>query len=187
MDGKTLQDKSLQDYSLNFLIEKYFSHFVLKDAIEAKKVHLKKLLNKEYKRCKDIISNSDKKTSFELNRKKGELILANMYTPVLSNGFGEKVLLDGVEIALDTSKTLSENAQHYFALYQKGKVAAQVQMKRQNEAKENLEYLDSIIFSVENAVRSDVLDEIEEELTEFLSAQRGGAKNNTTKQEKISV
>ena len=60
-------------------------------------------------------------------------------------------------------------------------------MKRQNEAKENLEYLDSIIFSVENAVRSDVLDEIEEELTEFLSAQRGGAKNNTTKQEKISV
>lgn len=187
LDGKTLQDKSLQDYSLNFLIEKYFSHFVLKDAIEAKKVHLKKLLNKEYKRCKDIISNSDKKTSFELNRKKGELILANMYTPVLSNGFGEKVLLDGVEIALDTSKTLSENAQHYFALYQKGKVAAQVQMKRQNEAKENLEYLDSIIFSVENAVRSDVLDEIEEELTEFLSAQRGGAKNNTTKQEKISV
>lgn len=170
--------------SLNFLIEKYFSYFVLKDKLEAKKTHLKKLLNKEYKRCKDIISNFCKKTSFELNRKKGELIFAHMHS---LQEAGENVILDGIEIALDTSKTLSENAQYYFALYQKGKVAREIQLEREKRAKESVEYLDSVLFSIDNAVQPDILDEIEEELNEFLTAQRGGVLNSAVKQTKISV
>ena len=57
-----------------------------------------------------------------------------MYTPELSGGYGERVLLDGVEILLDTAKTLPENAQHYFSLYQKGKVASEVQSEREKKA-----------------------------------------------------
>lgn len=178
------------DLTLNFLIETYFSHFVLSDALGAKKTHLKKLLSREYKRCKDTVLNSKKKTSYELNRKKGELILANMYTPELSNGFSEKILLDGIEISLDTTKTLSENAQRYFSLYQKGKTAKEVQDKREKEAKENLEYLDGIIFSIENAENLDVLDGIEEELTEFsgsICSNNRGTDTKSAKQEKINI
>lgn len=186
-EGLCLNGKKAEGCSLNSLIEKYFSYFVLKDAVETKKEHLKKLLNKECKKYRDTISNSLKKTSHELNRKKGELILANMYTPELSGGYGERVLLDGVEILLDTAKTLPENAQHYFSLYQKGKVASEVQSEREKKAKENLEYLESILFSIENAALPDVLDEIQEELSEFLTAQKGGAKNSSAKQEKVNV
>ncbi len=175
-------NSSIKDFSLNFLIEKYFSHFVLSDVLGAKKSYLKKLLGKEYKRYKDTILNSNKKNSYELNRKKGELILANMYTPELSNGFGEKILLDGIEISLDTTKTLPENAQRYFSLYQKGKTAKEIQDKREKEAKDNLEYLDGIIFSIENVKDIDTLDEIEEELTDFLGSAYGN--NATGKKEK---
>jgi len=167
--GKVL-GTGVEALSLNFLIEKYFSYFVLKNAVDIKKGHLKKLVLKEYKRYKGTVLNADKKTSFELNRKKGELLLTYMYT--LEN-LDKKVILDGVEIALDVSKTVSENAQHYFALYQKGKTADEIQKARKKEAEENLKYLDEIIFSIENAKTPDTLDEIEEELDEFLYHQAG--------------
>lgn len=174
--GRVSFGTGVQNPSLNFLIEKYFSHFVLKDLTGAKKAHLKRLLGKEYKRCQDIVLNSGKKTSHELQRKKGELLLAHMYELQDTGETPEKVLFEGVEIALDTSKTLSENAQRYFALYQKGKTASEIQAVREKEAKANLEYLDSILFSIENARAADVLDEIEDELNEFLAREKGVAR-----------
>ncbi len=172
--------------SLNFLIEKYFSYFVLKDLIGAKKAHLTRLLGKEYKRCKDIVSNSSKKNSYELHRKKGELLLAYMYI-FKDVTAGDKVVLEGVEISLDTSKTIPENAQRYFALYQKGKTAKEIQEKREEEAKSVLEYLDSILFSIENARSVEVLDEIEEELSEFFIKEKGGSKKPLLKEKNTKI
>ena len=62
------------------------------------------------------------------------------------------------------------------------------QKKRKFEAQNNIKYLEEILFSVENADRPDILDEIEEELNEYLLNERGfganGASSNNKGKEK---
>lgn len=151
--------------TLNSLVERYFSHFVLSDLLFNRKNALKKLVNREIKRYLDIISNADKKTSYLAYKQVGELILANIYK--IPAGV-DKITLDGVEILMDSLKSPSENAQRYFALYTKGKTANEVLKARCSEAKGHLEYLNEIMFSIENADRTSVLDEIRDEINEFL-------------------
>ncbi len=154
---------------LNGLIEAYFSHFVLKDLMQTRKSRLQKILKKEFKKQNDVILNSDKKSNYLSHKEKGDLILANIYK--IKEG-DKKFETDGIEIILDENKTPAQNAQGYFALYTKGKKAAEILEKRKVEAKDNIEYLNEISFSIENADRPDILDEIEEELNEYSDAQR---------------
>ncbi len=155
--------------SINSLIEKYFSYFVMKDLIQTRKNRLQKILKKEYKRQNDIILNSDKRSNYLSYKEKGDLILANIYK--IKEG-DKKFETDGIEIILDENKTPAQNAQCYFALYSKGKKAAEVLEKRKIEAENNIKYLDEILFSIENADRPDILDEIEEELSEYSDSMR---------------
>ncbi len=154
---------------LNGLIEAYFSHFVLKDLMQTRKSRLQKILKKEFKKQNDVILNSDKRSNYLSHKEKGDLILANIYK--IKEG-DKKFETDGIEIILDENKTPAQNAQGYFALYTKGKKAAEILEKRKVEAKDNIEYLNEISFSIENADRPDILDEIEEELNEYSDAQR---------------
>ncbi len=154
---------------LNSLIEKYFSHFVMKDLIETRKNTLEKILRKELKRYKDIILNSNKKADYLSYKEKGNLILANIYR--IKEG-DKELNIEGTKIILDENKSPSLNAQEYFALYTKGKKAAGILEKRKLEAEKNIEYLKEILFSIENADRPDILDEIEEELDDFLNSIR---------------
>ncbi len=150
--------------TLNGLIEKYFSYFVLKDLVQGRKNTLLRQIQKEFKRNNDIILNSDKKSNYLAYKEKGDLILANIY----KINKGDKILAtEGFEIILDENKTPSENAQWYFALYSKGKKAKEVLEKRKLEAEQNIQYLNEILFTIKNADRPDILDEIEDEISEF--------------------
>ena len=163
------QAANISDIKMNWLIEKYFSHFVMKDLMENKKAGLRRVLSKEIKRYKDIILNSDKKNSYLLHKQKGDLILANIYN--IKKG-DKKAVLEGIEIILDETKSPSENAQRYFSLYSKGKTAKEISEKRKEAAKKNLEYLNDILFSVENADMPGILDEIEDEIDIFFRKSR---------------
>lgn len=156
---------NVPDYNnLNSLIERYFSYFVLKDLVQGRKNTLLKQVQKEFKRNNDIILNSDKKANYLVHKEKGDVILANIYKIKK----GDKIFKTGdIEIVLDENKTPSENAQGYFALYSKGKKAKEVLEKRKLEAEDNIEYLNEILFTIKNADKPDILDEIEEELNEF--------------------
>ncbi len=160
-----IEPVNMVDIKMNYLIEKYFSHFVMKDLMENKKAGLRRVLAKEIKRYKDIILNSDKKNSYLLHKQKGDLILANIYN--IKKG-DKKVVLDGIEIILDETKSPAENAQRYFSLYSKGKTAKEIGEKRKEAAEKNLEYLNDILFSVGNADKPGILDEIEDEIDIFL-------------------
>lgn len=160
--------------SFNGLIEKYFSYFVMKDLMEGRKNGLLRQIKKEFKRFNDIILNSNKKSNYLSHKEKGDLILANIYK--IKEG-DKKFSINGVEIILDENKTPSQNAQSYFAMYAKGKKAKEVLEKRKFEAQNNIKYLEEILFSVENADRPDILDEIEEELNEYLFNERGFGTN----------
>jgi len=173
--------------TLNNIIEKYFSRFVLCNNMESKKSTLRKIIKKEIKRRYAALANCDKKKSYLLHKQKGEIILANIYK--IKSG-DEKFTTEGIEIALDKDKTPSQNAQKYFALYNKGKRANEVTTERAKIAKEDTEYLEGVLFSVENAKNPDILDEIREEIDEFTGTggyKKAGQNKKTGGSRKIEV
>ncbi len=104
-------------------------------------------------------------------KKKGELITANIYavsqgmTTFRTVDFYDENMAE-IEIALDPTKTPTENAQKYFAKYNKAKrtlAALEIQQKQNDE---ELEYLESVLNALENAVDDADLSEIRTELAE---------------------
>lgn len=104
-------------------------------------------------------------------KKKGELLTANIYavtqgmTTFRTVDFYDENMAE-IEIALDPTKTPAENAQKYFAKYNKAKrtlAALEIQQKQNDE---ELEYLESVLNALDNAVDDTDLSEIRTELAE---------------------
>ncbi|HEU23625.1 MAG: hypothetical protein C0176_02395 [Mesoaciditoga sp.] len=103
-------------------------------------------------------------------KKYGELIIYNMYSlpkkadcvKVFDWETGKEILIN-----LDPKKDLSENAQHFFSIYNrlKGKVNGIEERKRLIEKR--IENLEQIKYEIENANDKVELDEIERELSLF--------------------
>lgn len=104
-------------------------------------------------------------------KKKGELLTANIYavaqgmTSFRTVDFYDENMAE-IEIALDPMKTPAENAQKYFAKYNKAKrtlAALEIQQKQNDE---ELAYLESVLNALDNAVDEADLSEIRAELAE---------------------
>ena len=54
-------------------------------------------------------------------------------------------------VELDETLDLNQNAQKYYALYKKARLTYEHSLSRIQEAKEKLEYLESVVFNIENA------------------------------------
>lgn len=89
-----------------------------------------------------------------------------------------------IEIAIDPAKTPAENAQKYFAKYNKAKrtlAALEIQEKQNNE---ELAYLESVLNALENAKEDADLSEIRTELAESGFIRRQAQKKGQPKPEK---
>lgn len=157
--------------------------------IRQKSSDMRRVIQVNIERCikkKDIQFKTKKDTKNMYNwKKKGELITANIYA--IEKGMTSFKTIDfykedmpEIEIALDPNKTASENAQKYFASYNKAKrtlIALEIQEK-QNE--EELVYLESVLNALDTAKDLADLDDIRNELVEsgFLKKQviKKGAK-----------
>ena len=70
-----------------------------------------------------------------------------------------------IEIELDEEKTAIENAQRYFALYNKGKKSFIVAKEMSEKTKEEIDYLKQILFDIEICSQYSELQDIAEEFT----------------------
>ncbi|MDO4530669.1 MAG: NFACT RNA binding domain-containing protein [Bacillota bacterium] len=150
--------------------------------IRQKAQDMRKLVMNHIERCvkkKEIHLKTRRETKgMELWKKKGELLTANIYavpqgvTTFRTIDYYEEALPE-IEIAIDPAKTPAENAQKYFAKYNKAKrtLAALETQEKQNE--EELTYLESVLNAIENAREDADLSEIRTELAEsgFLRRQ----------------
>ncbi|MFA5528798.1 MAG: NFACT RNA binding domain-containing protein, partial [Peptostreptococcales bacterium] len=100
----------------------------------------------------------------------GELINANIYR--IKAG-AEKVTLENyfdnnrsVEIELNPTKSISQNAQTYFNLYSKAKRTGIEKTKQLTETEKEIMYLDSVLQSIEGASSPGEIEEIRQELSE---------------------
>ncbi|MBQ9730468.1 MAG: NFACT family protein, partial [Clostridia bacterium] len=159
--------------SLNKAQDVYYSARENKKAFEG---GLRKLLsaatNAQKKCVKKLEQTSAKLAEAELceeNKIKGELLTANLYA---INSGASFVELDNwysgekIKIRLDPTLSPSKNAQRYFKTYQKQKRAKETLLPRKQEEEKELYYLETVLFSLQNAKTEADIKEIEEELLE---------------------
>lgn len=162
-------EKTLSDAIDNCYAEKDFEA-----RLKTKSKHLTQVV-------KNAISRTEKKLGVNLDklsdcekaeeyRIKGELITANLYRiPKNSEGVILQNYYDDnkdIKIALDSTKTPSQNAQNYFRRYVKLKRTKETVLSMIEENKELLSYLKGISYFILSATAESDLKDIEENLVE---------------------
>lgn len=117
--------------------------------------------------------NSKLKECDEMNKYKlyGELITANLYR--LSNNHTSSIELENyydnnnlISIPLDTKYSPNINAKKYFKKYSKLKNAYQIVSEQKLETEKELNYIESIVYELENSTTLEDVEDIFEEISE---------------------
>lgn len=178
-----------ENLSLNENLDNYFASIQEEIIVKNVKNQLQETVNPKLKRVKNSITkisqNINKRDKTEEYRLYGELLTANLhqkkdyskYITVLNYFTGENI-----NIELDETKTLNENAQRYFKLYTKSKTTKEKSEQILAELKIENEYLENVLYSIKKADSLNELDEINDELG---IATKPFEKSQKTKEQKL--
>ena len=159
--------------TMSELIEFYYAHKDFVYRMNQKTQDLKHLINSNIERCvrkKEIqqrtMKEIENRDTYQLY---GELLTANIYSiqkgmtsVTVPNYYSEN--MEEVTIPLDSELTPSENAQKYFKKYNKEKRTFAAMQEQIAANDEELEYLESVLTSVETCQDEQDIKDIREEL-----------------------
>ena len=159
--------------------------------VNSKNVVLKVVLNslkKVYKKLEHINQKLKECDDMDLFRLYGELLTANLYkfqnTPntdkvEVENYYDENKL---ITIPLDKSISISKNIEKYFKKYNKLKNALTIVTEQKKETEKELDYIESIVFSIENSKTLSDINEIYLEISNNLTTKKEILKKEKNKQ-----
>lgn len=188
-----INNKKQKFNSISKLMEFFYKNRDLTYRMNQKTQDLKRLVQQNIERCikkKDIQNKTLKEISKRETKKLyGELITANIYsikkgmTNFITQNFYDENCSE-ITIPLDGNLTPSENAQKYFKRYNKEKrtfTALQMQIKQNDE---ELNYLETIMTSIQNCIDEQDIKEIRQELSEQGFIKKVQSKKNKQSQKK---
>ncbi|MFT8348265.1 Rqc2 family fibronectin-binding protein [Clostridium saccharoperbutylacetonicum] len=160
----------------NTLMEDFFVSKDKQDRLQNKSTDLQKLIHTNIERCnkkskilnETLIECSEKESS----KIKGDLLTSYIYT--IKKGDEECTLLnfyneeeeEYMKIALDKTKTPSENVQRYYKKYNKLKTSEEYAKAQLEKNLQETAYLNSVLTNILNAESYSEIDEIKNELVE---------------------
>ena len=157
--------------SLNDELDDYFSKIQEEIVLKSEKDKLYQIAQNKLKKSKSsiekisvLLKKRDKTEEYKLY---GELLTANLYQ---NKDYSSKITLlnyftgKEVDIDLDSTKTLKENAQRYFRLYNKSKATKEKSDEMLQALLVDKEYAENIIYSIDQAKNLTDLIEIKTEL-----------------------
>lgn len=160
----------------NFFLDDFYNKKEQNDILSSYKNQLLKLVLSSLKRISKKISNINEKIkecdNIDNYRIYGELITSNLYkldkdinmeTITLENYYNNN---EPITIKLDNTISISYNAKKFFKKYHKLKNTLNIVTLQKKEAQNELDYLESIIFELENANSIYELDDIYSEISE---------------------
>ena len=156
--------------SINQAIDDYYASFMFGEILKNKKTKLKKYFQNDIKKLSKMIAIAPDSSKADKYKKSADLIMAYMYS--------NPDMVEGIE--LDENLDLNQNAQKYYALYKKARLTYEHSLSRIQEAKEKLEYLESVVFNIGNATSFDDLKEIKNEIIDLGYIQDKKEKIETT-------
>lgn len=174
--------------NLNGAVARFFESKANQNTLEAKRGSLLKVVQELHSHlAKKITIHEETLASARKSlhhQRSGELVTANLYR--IRPGMEEVEVEDYYEpesplvrIPLDPSLSAIDNAQRYYKLYNKAKATLQKTEPLRQAALSELEYLDSLILSLQQASSLEELDEVHTELVEqgYLAGRKEDKKN----------
>jgi predicted ribosome quality control (RQC) complex YloA/Tae2 family protein len=175
--------KSHKTYdTANRMIDEYYQSKHSAQGFKRQKTDLSRRINKalakHYKKFRiqtESIESSKKAEKFKLN---GDLIMANIYR--LKRGMEDITLEDyntgkPVKIVMDKKLTPSVNAQKFYKRYNKLKTAMSINAKNILTTKDEIDFLESVLVSLDICETMDELKEVKYELIKasYISVKSG--------------
>lgn len=170
--AELLQNPTPQN-SVSNMIDNYFANWQEKILIRAFRLKLRNIVTPKYKRLKTSLAKLEqqlnKKTSASKYKQYADLIMSNIYNN--SDYVKELVVTDwetgkDLKIPLDKKITLRENAQNYYKKFSNSKNDKEKLQTLIEENRLYLEYLEQLLFTIEQATSLNVLKEILSECIE---------------------
>ena len=189
-----------QDLNINYFIDKYYYLKESQNNFKSSKNNLLKIilatLKKEYKKLANINKKLNECSNMDTYKLYGELLTANLYKfknmpnvdkIELENYYDENKI---VTIPLDKTISIHKNIDKYFKKYNKLKNALDIVTVQKEETENELDYIESIVFSLENAKNMSDINEVYEEISEnivtkkqVIKKTKQGKKKQATKNE----
>ncbi len=162
-----------ENLNINFFIDDFYHVKEEKENFVNLRNDILKIMLKELKKYTKRLGNIDSKLDDckDMDKYKlyGELITANLYN-LNKNQSKANVLnyytSEQIEIPLDVSISPNKNAEKYFKKYNKLKNALDIVTKQKKETELELEYIQSLIYSINEANSMNILNEIYEEISD---------------------
>lgn len=185
---------SIEPFSLNFFIDDFYFNKETSETFRNYRNTLLKLILDALKKYNKRLTNINKKLhecdDMEKYRVYGELITANLYK--IPNKNIEEIELKNyydnnnkILIKLDKRYSPSINAKRFFKKYSKFKNALAIVTEQKKETLKELDYIESIVYELEDSSTVDELTAIFEEISENDIFKEKTSKTNNTKKSKI--
>lgn len=148
-------------------IDDYYAQIIYDDKVKKLKSACSQIVAKKLKKDETSLKKMRVDKNFDKYRFYGDLIMANLYN---CRDYSKSVTLFDYEnnkeisIELDETKTLKDNANRFYKLYNKGKTAFEKIIELSAVLKENIQYYQQILYSLELASDIDELLEIKSEI-----------------------
>lgn len=196
-DYVLVQGNSEENYNLNSFIDNfYFERETVETFTNYRNTILKMILDVLKKYNTRLLSiNTKLKECDEMDTYKlyGELITANLYR--LTNNHSSSIDLENyydnnnlISIPLDSKYSPSTNAKRYFKKYSKLKNAFQIVSEQKIETEKELDYIESIVYELENSSTLEDVETIFEEISENIvfkeKLKKKEKKNKVSKKQK---
>ena len=157
--------------NINNTVDDYFAQIIYNDKFNSAKENYKQTINRKLKKDKNSLNKMEYKLLKENDSDKyrlfGDLIMANLYN---NKDYSKSIKVFDYEnekeisINLDDTKTLKENANAFYKLYNKGKHSIEKLTELTSELRAETDYLEHILYSIEIASTIDELSEIKFEI-----------------------
>lgn len=185
--GELVEEPQFQT-NVNEMIDKYYSYYQGQINFKNSQNGIFNVVQQKLQKNKNSIAkveeNLIKHKDDDKNKLYGELLTSNLY---LKADYQKQIELfdyinnKNITIELDETKTMSENAQKYFKLYTKCKVAKEKSVEILNNLNIEKEYLENVLYSTETAENITDLAEIEAELGLTEQKEKPKNRDNITK------
>ena len=181
----------------NFLDEFYFEK-EQKNLFNSSKNSLLKILSNLLKKVSKKLENINQKLkeceSMDKYRLYGELLTANLYKFKEEKNPPEVEVLnyytnENIKIPLDTKYNIKKNIEKFFKKYNKLKNTLEIVGSQKRETEKEIDYIESIIYSLESSKTMEEISQIYYEITENFGdkKQKNNKKNKKKKIQEIKV
>ena len=185
------KSSSLQPFDLNFFIDDFYFNKESNEQFKNYRNTLLKLILDTLKKCKKRLYNIDEKlkecNDMDKYRLYGELITSNLYR--IPNRNVDEIELENyyennnkIKIKLDKRFSPSINAKRFFKKYSKLKNALIIVSEQKADTLKELDYIESVIYELENCSTIEEIAFIYEEISENdIFKEKASLKANTKK------